>query len=198
MLKRLSIGHPKVVWGSVALFTVIFTLAGLSANALITGVIMGLINGLIIGYLLVLIIVTIRKLWEFISVSSNSEPSKINDRKVVETKPKEDFSQSANEIVKQKEPKSQIKLHNDDLAPKPQFDIPKDGKRVDLTGKQTIHCDSCGKITNILNRVQFKDGFLCADCLQKHNLKKHIELDLWAKDHSWKEAIKYQQDEIKG
>lgn len=55
----------------------------------------------------------------------------------------------------------------------------------------TLRCKSCNQITTQLSRVKFKDGYLCGECLTKLGLFKSIDLDLWAKQHSWQAAEHY-------
>lgn len=95
---------------------------------------------------------------------------------------------STNVLVEQKKLETHIPHH--DVTNNPSMSISDENNLVPLAGKP-IRCASCGNMTSILNRVQFNDGSICNDCLKKLDLKKNIELDLWAKDHSWKDVTQY-------
>lgn len=57
-----------------------------------------------------------------------------------------------------------------------------------------MRCSNCNRISLILDRVEFNDGCLCGDCLAKLELKKSVDLDLWAQQTSWKMAERYRKE----
>lgn len=164
-MKKLFYRHSLLIKGTTLFFTVLYLIVWLSESLKLSEFVLFTFSGLLIGFLNGIVFALISEVVHKII----KKPINVNSLPVPVKK--ENNIKSVKSKPKQK--------NSNDVASNMEYKVG--------------HCSSCDNVTNILDRVKFTDGMLCNDCLKKYSLKKTIDLDLWAKEHSWRDISNYHE-----